>query len=124
MSTVTHEATYIPTLRRAFVQSGLVVFFWLLAALPMIVASTAAMKIGTIVVVAWLYVRFGTRHCTVDQALLVGLTWLLLDIAAEIATTRYLGHGWFDLIGSPAHHGWRDVLLLTWIGAPALFAKL
>ena len=77
--------------------------------------------IAVIVLTAWLYVRLTAPECTVDQALIVGIVWLLLDIGAEIAITTYLGRRWSDLIGSPASPALRDLLLFTWIGAPAMF---
>lgn len=134
MSTMTHSVQRFPAARHSLLtRFAFVVFFWALAAIPVIVASVAleslttagavAVKIGTIVAVGWLYVRFTARSCTVDHALFVGLAWLLLDIAAEVATTTYLRHGWFDLIGPPDKHAIRDVLLFTWVAAPALFAR-
>jgi len=81
------------------------------------------MKIGAILVAAFLYIRLTARHCTVDHALLVGIAWLLLDIAAEIATASHPGKGWFALTGTPMKPVVRDVLLLAWVAAPALFAR-
>ena len=130
MSTMTH-----PIQRSSLPARGaLVVLFWILAAAPVVGAHTlfdgmmpagaVAVKIAAIVGAAWLYTRLCARDCTVDSALLVGITWLMLDIAAEIATTRYLGRGWFDLIGAPEKTALRDLLLLTWVIAPALFARM
>lgn len=115
-------------------RGGLIILFWALAAAavvashdalePISVAGAAAVKILTIVVASWLYIRLTAPDCTVDHALFVGIVWLLLDIAAEVATTSHLGRGWFDLIGSPRRPALRDLLLVTWIGAPALFARI
>ena len=134
MSTMTHSTLRFAAGRHSVLARGaLVVFFWALAATiaiaahasldSMTTAGAVVVKIAAIVLVAWMYVRLTARNCTVDHALLVGITWLLLDIGAEIATTTYLGRGWFDLIGPPAKHAIRDVLLLTWTAAPALFAR-
>lgn len=134
MSTLTHPVPQAPRAGQSLLRRcSAVLLFWGLAAVPVIAIDAAvdtltplgaiAVKIAAIVAVAWLYVRFTARNCSVDHALFVGLTWLLLDIATEIATTTYLGHGWFNLIGAPENHVIRDVLLFTWIGAPALFAQ-
>ncbi|MCU1347616.1 MAG: hypothetical protein JWO56_646 [Acidobacteria bacterium] len=108
---------------------ALVVLFWGAAALlvvstqPLIEGFSTAAKVGAIVVAAWAYMRFAARNARIDHALYVGLAWLTLDIVAEIATTSTLGRGWFELIGSPARPLLRDLLLGTWIGAPALFSR-
>jgi hypothetical protein len=60
---------------------------------------------------------------SLDRALIAGAMWLLLDIVAEAAVAAHLGRGWFELIGSPAVPLLRTWLLVTWIAAPALFAR-
>jgi hypothetical protein len=134
MTTMTHSVRAFPEARHsAIVTTALVVLFWVIAAIVVVAihgaldsisfAGSVAVKIGAIAVVAYLYVKLTARHCTVDHALLVGIAWLVLDIAAEIATASHLGKGWFALTGTPMKPAVRDVLLLAWVAAPALFAR-
>ncbi|HVR39692.1 MAG TPA: hypothetical protein VMU84_11400 [Thermoanaerobaculia bacterium] len=107
--------------------AALVLLFWLIAALLVMGVNSAlvrvtpgaaaVVKIAAIVSAAFGYMRLTARNATVDHALLVGLVWLLLDVGAEIAVAR------FALLGTPARPAMRDVLLLAWIIAPALFAR-
>ena len=135
MSTLTHPVPQVrPSRYSLLIKAAQVVFFWALAAVPVIAVDAAvdtvtpegaiAIKVGSIIAVAWLYAWTCARNCSVDSALFVGVAWLLLDIAAEMGTTAYTGHGWFDLIGAPANHATRYLLLFTWVCAPALFARL
>lgn len=134
MSTLTHPILRSREERHSFpMTAALVLLFWAGAAATVFAvhveldsisaAGAVALKAGAIVLAGWLYVRFTARHCTIDHALLVGLAWLLLDIGAEIVATQHFGKGWFDLIGSPMRPALRDLLLLTWVVAPALFAQ-
>src|SRR5216684_411252 len=68
-------------------------------------------------------IRVVSPEATLDHALFVGTTWVLLAIAAEIIMTASSGRQWFALLGSPAHGGLRCVLLIAWVIAPALFAS-
>jgi hypothetical protein len=133
MSTMTRSVVRFPESRHSYaVTTATVVICWALAATAVVAVhltldpvsqwAAVAVKTITIVIGGWIYVRLTARHCTMDHALLVGLVWLLLDIGAEIVTSRHLGKGWFDLIGTPRQPALRDLLLLTWIAAPALFA--
>jgi uncharacterized membrane protein YgdD (TMEM256/DUF423 family) len=133
MSTMTHSVLHFPESRHSYATTAAtVVLFWAVAATAVVGVHLAldsvsqwaavAVKAGTIVLGGWLYVRLTARRCTIDHALLVGLVWLLLDIGAEIVTSRHLGRGWFNLIGTPRQPALRDLLLLTWVVAPALFA--
>jgi hypothetical protein len=133
MSTMTHSVLRFPESRHSYaVTAATVVLFWAAAATAVVAVhltldpvsqwGAVAVKAGTIVIGGWMYVRLTARRCTIDHALLVGLVWLLLDIGVEIVTSRHLGKGWFDLIGTPRRPAFRDLLLLTWIAAPALFA--
>jgi hypothetical protein len=63
------------------------------------------------------------REAGITHALGVGIAWLVLSIATEIALTTRVGHGWFTLLGSPDRPLLRNVLLFVWIFAPALFAR-
>jgi hypothetical protein len=135
MSTMTQPAMQFPeSRRRSFpVTAGFALLFWAAAAGSVIavhgaldsisVPGSIAVKVGAIVLAGWLYVRLTAPRCTIDHALFVGITWLLLDIGAEIAATQHFGRGWFDLMGTPSKPALRDLLLLTWVIAPALFAR-
>lgn len=117
---------------RFCVTPALVVLFWVIAATPFVALhvrsqsmppdAAACIKVGAIIVAAFCYTRWGARACTVDQALLVGITWLLLDIGADLAATRYLGSN-VEFIGDTTTPILRDIVLITWIVAPALFAR-
>jgi hypothetical protein len=102
---------------------GMALLSWSIAALIVIRISADAEKIGAIVILAFVYMRFITRDVTLDHALMVGVLWLTLDVVAEMATTSYPHHAWFGLMGLPQHAAIRNLLLITWIGAPALFAR-
>jgi len=68
--------------------------------------------------------RLLVRHGSVDRAIALGLAWLAFSIAAEVAMTLSVGHGWFALFGEPSL-GWRrDLVASAWAGAPALFTRL
>lgn len=85
--------------------------------------ASVALEVMAIVAMAAVYIRVVSPHATLDHALFVGTTWVLLAIAAEIIMTASSGRQWFALLGSPAHGGLRCVLLIAWIVAPALFAS-
>ncbi len=114
-------------------KSVMVVVFWIIAALlvlaahrtvePLSTAGAVGAKVGAIVVAAYAYIRLTARRATLDHALSVGVVWVVFDVAAEMITAKAVGHDWFELIGSPAHPAVRDLLLVTWIAAPALFAR-
>lgn len=117
---------------RTLARGALAIVFWSIAAL--LVAFThqwldatspeasVAVEVGAIVAMAAAYIRFAAPDATLDHALFVGTTWVLLAIIAEIAMTASSGRQWFALLGSPAHGGLRCVLLIAWVIAPALFA--
>lgn len=110
----------------------MVVLFWIIAALIVAWAegtlgyaspiACVAVKTCAIIMVAFAYMKLTTRQATLDHALFVGVTWLVLAIVAEIVETGHLGHDWFELLGSP-DSGLRNVLIISWIVAPALFAR-
>ena len=134
MTTMTHSVREFPDVRHSVVITGaMIVLFWIAAATAITgehlmldritpVGATAA-KIATIIVAAYAYIRFTARRCTVDQALFVGIAWVLLDIATEITTTVHTGRGWHELLGSPSTPALRDMLLFSWVIAPAAFAR-
>lgn len=84
--------------------------------------TAVAVKTAAIILVALAYMRLTARKATLDHALFVGVTWLLLSIIAELLLSRHLHRSWFDLLGSP-DSALRNVLMFAWIGAPALFAR-
>ncbi len=121
------------TIPRVAARGAMVVLFWIAAALmvfsahqvvePMSAAAGVTLKIVAIVAVAFAYVRVAARTATLEHALGVGVAWLALDIVAEVVTASMVGHSWFELIGSPAKPALRDLMLVTWIVAPAIFAR-
>ena len=86
-------------------------------------ALCVALKALAILATAGAYMHFAARDKTTDHALFVGVGWLLLSIIAEVTITLSTGHGWHALIGSPSHDVLRDVLLFSWVAAPATFAR-
>src|SRR6266849_5038183 len=84
---------------------------------------SVVIEVMAIVAMAAIYIRVVSPEATLDHALFVGTTWVLLAIAAEIIMTATSGRQWFALLGSPAHGGLRCVLLIAWVIAPALFAS-
>lgn len=77
---------------------------------------------AAILFAAWCYRRFCCRQGGSPHALGVGIAWLVLTIVAELAVTASLGHGWYALLGSPAHPLLRNINLFLWIFAPSFFA--
>jgi len=105
---------------------------WIAAALFVGVANSvlasspvAAVVIEVIAIVAMAaaYMRIAAPEATLDHALFVGTTWVLLAIATEILMTAHSGRQWFALLGTPANGGLRCVLLITWLIAPAVFVR-
>jgi hypothetical protein len=92
----------------------------MLAALFVAAVPFAAAKAAIIVAVAFAYM---TRRHTLYHALAIGATWLVLAVVVELAMSMHLHHAWSELLGSPAHPAVRIMLLLTWVAAPALFAR-
>lgn len=90
---------------------ALVFVFWVLAASAATIAPRDGLKAASIVAAAALYMRCAAGDCTLDHALAAGAAWLTLSIAAEIIT------------GGRAHLLVRSVLMLTWVIAPAVFAR-
>lgn len=111
---------------------ALSVLFWSIAALlvaaaPMVLDSapiaTVLLKIAAIAVVAFGFMKVTRNPSSLNQALTVGVVWLLLDIFTEILVTSHTGHEWRELLGSPAVPALRAVVLLAWLAAPALFVR-
>ena len=87
------------------------------------VASSAALVIGSITLMAFVYMRVCMRNADASHALGVGIAWLALSIVAEIVLTRMQGHGWYSLLGSPMHPVLRNLFPFAWIFIPVLFAR-
>jgi len=85
--------------------------------------AAVVIEVMAIVVMAAAYIRIAAPNATLDHALFVGTTWVLLAIAAEIIMTARSGRQWFALLGTPANGGLRCVLLIAWLVAPALFVR-
>ncbi|HKS24776.1 MAG TPA: hypothetical protein VJZ76_18415 [Thermoanaerobaculia bacterium] len=106
--------------------------FWAIAAALLLAANygieprspslDGVVKVGVLVLVGFGYMRI-MRESTLDHALLVGSAWLALAVVVEVFEASTTGRGWFDLIGSPSHPVIRTVMLIAWVGAPALFAR-
>lgn len=105
---------------------------WIAAALSVGIANSemasspvaaVVIEIIAIVAMAAAYIRCAAPGATLDHALFVGTTWVLLAITAEIIMTARSGRQWFALLGSPANGGLRCVLLIAWLIAPALFVR-
>jgi hypothetical protein len=111
-----------------------VLLFWTTAALLVLAvhrtldtssptAATAA-KVIAIIGVAFAYVRLTAREVSLDHALAVGVAWLAFNIACEVTAAAVAGHGWYELIGLPSNPAVRNLLMITWLAAPAMFARI
>ena len=109
-----------------------VVLFWMLAAVlvftihirvdPDWPRTGAVATIVTLLGTAYAYTRLVAPRAGISHSLGVGIAWLVLSIATEIAITTRVGHGWYSLLGSPDRPLLRNVFLFVWVFAPALFA--
>lgn len=126
--------TYRPTIPRKLARAAMVMLFWIAAALLVLAAhqmldpiaplASAAVKVVAIVGAAFAYMRLSAYQATLDHALSVGVAWLLFNVIAELLTARVVGHGWFELIGSPSSPWLRNLLMIAWIASPAIFARI
>jgi len=133
MTTMTHPATsFADSRHHPLTTAVLVGLFWLAAAAlagtahenidSLSVWGGSAAAIAAVFVCAYCYTRFCARYAGITHALGVGITWLVLAIATEIAMTAHLGRSWYDLIGTPDRPLLRNVFLFVWVFAPAFFA--
>ena len=133
MTTMTQSAaSFSDSRRRPLTTAALVGLFWLAAAAlvgtaharidPLSVAGGSAAAIGAVFVCAYCYTRLCARHAGTTHALSVGIAWLVMSIATEIAITEHLGRGWYELIGTPDRPLLRNVFLFVWVFAPVFFA--
>jgi uncharacterized MnhB-related membrane protein len=124
--------TFSPRKHRVLATAAFVLLFWIIAVLLVIAAEqlfrqaepwmSVAAKTIAIVATAFAYMRIAAPGATLDHALGVGAMWLVLVIVVEVAVSMHIGRAWFQLLGSP-DSALRNVLLVAWIAAPALFAK-
>lgn len=133
MTTLTHAPVPFADVRHhPLTTAGLVLLFWLVAAMlaaachrmldARSLSGSAVATIFAVAGVAYAYTRLCARCAGIAHALGVGIAWLVLAIAAELAITSRTGHGWYALLGTPAHPLLRNVFLFLWVFAPALFA--
>ena len=133
MTTMTQRASFAGSRHRPAATAVMVLLFWLAAAAlvgtvhieldPLSPSGGAVATIAAVFVVAYCYTRVCARNAGTSHALGVGTAWLVLAIAAEIAMTSRLGHGWYALLGSPQRPLLRNVFLFVWVFAPAFFAR-
>lgn len=110
-----------------------VVVFWSVAAAFVVaadqslsrlsLAGSLAVKIAAIVLAALAFMRIVGHNGAIDQALFVGIAWTLMSMISEVIVVTRFNRSWCALLGSPDHGAARDILLVTWVLAPVLFAK-
>jgi hypothetical protein len=133
MTTMTHPAvSFADSRHHPLTTAVLVGLFWLAAAAlvgtahtkidPLSVSGGSAASIAAVFISAYCYTRLCARHAGITHALSVGIAWLVLAIATEMAMTTHLGRGWYDLIGTPDRPLLRNVFMFGWVFAPAFFA--
>ena len=123
---------FAETRHRLTTTAALVILFWIAAAAAVAAAQTelrpvspaggAVATIGAILLAAFGYTHFCARCAGLSHALGVGITWLVLGIATELAMAAYLGRGWDVVLGSTDQPLLRNIFLFVWIFAPAFFA--
>ncbi len=90
---------------------------------PLSASGSTVLTIAILLGTSYAYTRVRGRDGGSTHGLGVGIAWLSLSIAVEIIVSTWLGHGWFTLLGSPAHPVARQIVLFTWIFAPAVFSR-
>jgi hypothetical protein len=127
-----HASQLAKPKHRPSVRTALAVACWIAAAVcvgfthsQMAASPVAAVviEVAAILMMAAAYMRIACPEGTLDHALFVGTTWVLLAIATELIMTAHSGRQWFALLGTPANGGLRCVLLIAWLIAPALFVR-
>ena len=112
--------------------AAVVAVFWMAAAGGVIAAQTtlqshpasaSVVTIGSIVLAAYGYTRFGARESGVSHALGVGIAWLVLGIATELIIVMRVGHEWYGILGSPGRPLLRNLYFFVWMFATVLFAR-
>ena len=123
------------TTRREFryaIAVASVVAFWSAAAVVLIEVQrmlgtspgwALVVKIAVVFAAAFAFMHVSGREATLEESLLAGIAWATLSIATEMFAVTHLGADWHPLLGPVGNAAYRNILLLTWIGAPALFAQ-
>jgi len=131
-TTHSHTSQLAKSKHRASVRSALAAAFWIAAALIVGVTNSqlasspvaaVVIEVAAILMMAAAYMRIACPEGTLDHALFVGTTWVMLAMATELIMTAHSGRQWFALLGSPANGGLRCVLLIAWLIAPAVFVR-
>jgi hypothetical protein len=134
MTATTHSPTsqLSRTKHRASARAAIGAACWIAAALLVGIANSelasspvaaVVVEVIAIVMLAAAYIRVAAPEATLDHALFIGTTWVLLAIATELIMTARSGRQWFALLGTPTNGGLRCVLLIAWLIAPALFVR-
>lgn len=134
MTTITQRATAFTDVRQHAITRGLLMFlFWIAAAVLVATfhielesrseAGSTIAGMASVAVVAYAYTRMCAPCAGTDHALSVGITWLLLAIIVEVTMTSRTGHGWYALIGTPAHPLLRNIFLFVWVFAPVALSR-
>ncbi|HEX3579591.1 MAG TPA: hypothetical protein VHY33_13590 [Thermoanaerobaculia bacterium] len=133
MTATTHSpAGVAKAKRRASTRAAIAGGCWIAAALAVgftnsqIASSPVAaviIEVAAILIMAAAYMRIACPEATLDHALFVGTTWVVLAIAGELIMTAHSGRQWFALLGTPANGGLRCILLIAWLIAPAVFVR-
>lgn len=133
MTTTPRTRTFAERPHGAATRSIFILLFWLLAAGsvalvhagvdPLSRTVGAAAGVGMPVGAAFAYTRLVAKRAGISHALAVGIAWLALSIASEIALAVLRTDGRFAFLGSPDQPLLRSLLLFVWIFAPALFAQ-
>jgi hypothetical protein len=92
---------------RRQVTAALALLFWSVAAAAVATIAFVPLKVAAIVLAAFVFAR--STAVDFDGAFITGIAWLVLSVAAQLL----LGH---DLLMN-------NILLLSWVGAPLLFAR-
>src|ERR1043166_1786409 len=129
----THSETPHLQKHHSALRAAMAIVFWSIAALLVALVhqrldatspvASAVIEVTAIVAAAAAYIRIVAPEATLDHALFVGTTWVLLAIAAEIGMPATLGRQRFALLGSPARGRLRCVLVIAWVIAPAIFTS-
>lgn len=133
MTTTDRIAPFASRRHRAATTAGLVTAFWLAGSIlvtgaaraiePLSRRAGAVAAVAAIVLTAFAYTRRVASEAGVSHALGVGIAWLVLSLAAEMAFAAWGIEPWLALLGSPQRPLLRHALLFAWVFAPALFAR-
>ena len=107
----------------SWIAAALLVAFIHNAVEPVSPAACAILKSIAIIAIGFVLMRLTRDELTVDGALFIGMLWAALAMVTEVVMSAHGGRSWFELLGSPDRKVLRDVLLMAWIAAPALFAR-